>query len=43
MAERIPNAELEVFPDASHCTMAEVPEAYRARINEFLDRVEAAA
>ena len=37
---RIPNAELEVFLDASHVTMAEVPEAYRARLNEFFDRVE---
>jgi proline-specific peptidase len=42
MRERIPNAELEVFPDASHVTFAEVPEAYLARINEFLDRVETA-
>ena len=41
MQRRIPNAELEVFPGASHCTMAELPEAYRARIAEFLDRVEA--
>jgi proline-specific peptidase len=41
MRQRIPNAELEVFPDASHCTMAEVPDAYRARLNEFFDRVEA--
>ena len=37
---RIPNAELEVFSDASHVTMAEVPEAYRARLNEFFDRIE---
>jgi proline-specific peptidase len=40
MQRRIPNAELEVFSDASHVTMAEVPEAYRARLNEFFDRVE---
>ena len=40
MRRRIPNAELEVFPDASHLTMAEVPDAYRARLNEFFDRVE---
>jgi proline iminopeptidase len=37
---RIPNAELEVFSNASHVTMAEVPDAYRARLNEFFDRVE---
>jgi proline-specific peptidase len=40
MRRRIPNAELEVFPGASHLTMAEAPEAYRARLNEFFDRVE---
>lgn len=40
---RIARAELEVFPDASHVTMAEVPEAYRTRLNEFFDRVEAAS
>jgi proline-specific peptidase len=37
---RIPNAELEVFAGASHVTMAEVPDAYRARLNAFFDRVE---
>ncbi len=41
MQARVARAELEVFPDASHVTMAEVPEAYRARLNEFFDRVEA--
>ena len=40
MQRRIPDAELEVFPGASHVTMAEVPDAYRARLNEFFDRVE---
>ena len=30
MRRRMPNAELEVFADASHLAMAEVPEAYRA-------------
>jgi proline iminopeptidase len=40
MLRRMPNAELEVFPGASHVTMAEVPDAYRARLNEFFDRVE---
>jgi proline iminopeptidase len=40
MQRRIANAELEVFPGASHVTMAEVPEAYRERLNEFFDRVE---
>jgi proline-specific peptidase len=40
MKRRIPNAELEVFSDASHVTMAEVPDAYRARLNEFFNRVE---
>ena len=43
MQARMARAELEVFPDASHVTMAEVPEAYRARLNEFFDRVEAAS
>lgn len=40
MQRRIPDAELEVFSGASHVTMAEVPEAYRARLDEFFDRVE---
>jgi proline iminopeptidase len=40
MQRRMPNAELEVFQGASHVTMAEVPDAYRARLNEFFDRVE---
>jgi proline iminopeptidase len=40
MQRRIPKAELEVFGGASHVTMAEVPEAYRARLNEFFDQVE---
>ena len=42
MRRRMPDAELEVFADASHLAMAEVPEAYRARLNEFFDRVERA-
>jgi proline-specific peptidase len=37
---RIPNAELEVFSGASHVTMAEAPDAYRARLNAFFDGVE---
>ena len=36
----IPRAELEVFTNASHVTMAEVPDAYRARLNTFLAGVE---
>jgi proline iminopeptidase len=40
MQRQIPNAQLEVFSGASHVTMAEVPEAYRARLNEFFDQVE---
>lgn len=40
MQRRMPNAELEVFDGGSHVTMAEVPDAYRARLNEFFDRVE---
>jgi pimeloyl-ACP methyl ester carboxylesterase len=40
MQRRIPNAQLEVFSDASHVTMAEVPEAYRGRLNEFFDQIE---
>jgi proline iminopeptidase len=42
MQRRMPNAELEVFAGASHVTMAEVPDAYRARLNEFFDRIERA-
>lgn len=42
MARRIPNAELEVFPGAAHVTWADAPDAYVARVNAFLDRVEAA-
>ena len=40
MRRRIPNAELEVFSGASHVTMAEAPDAYRARLDGFFDRVE---
>jgi proline iminopeptidase len=40
MQRRMPNAEVEVFAGASHVTMAEVPDAYRAQLNEFFDRVE---
>jgi proline-specific peptidase len=40
MQRLMPKAELEVFSDASHTAMLEVPDAYRARLNEFFDRVE---
>ena len=40
IARRIPDAELEIFPDASHLAFAEHPDSYRERVNEFLDRVE---
>lgn len=40
MRQLIPNAEIEVFADASHLTMAEVPDAYRDRLNTFFDDVE---
>ena len=42
MQRRIAHAELEVFAGASHVTMAEVPDAYRTRLNEFFDRIERA-
>ena len=38
IAERIPGAELEVFADASHLSVAEVPDAFFAVVSAFLAR-----
>jgi 3-oxoadipate enol-lactonase len=36
MAERIPGAQLRVFDDASHLSVAEVPELFTRTVTEFL-------
>ena len=38
ISERIPGAKLEVFADASHLSVAEVPERFHAAVAEFLGR-----
>jgi 3-oxoadipate enol-lactonase len=38
IAERIPGAQLEVFADASHLSVAEVPDAFFAAVSAFLAR-----
>ncbi len=38
IADRIPGAQLEVFADASHLSVAEVPERFHAAVAEFLGR-----
>ncbi len=38
IADRIPGAQLEVFADASHLSVAEVPDAFFATISAFLAR-----
>lgn len=40
-AERIPEAQVHVFPDASHCVHLEKPDAFRDVISEFLASSEA--
>ena len=39
IAGRIPGAELEVFGDASHLSVAEVPDAFRERLARFLGTI----
>jgi 3-oxoadipate enol-lactonase len=41
IAERIANAELTVFDDASHLSVAELPAAFAERVQTFLDRLPA--
>jgi 3-oxoadipate enol-lactonase len=41
MAERIPGAELVVFDQASHLSVAEQPAAFTATLDGFLKRVPA--
>ena len=36
MAELIPNARLEIMPDASHFAMWQQPEAFNASVQNFL-------
>jgi 3-oxoadipate enol-lactonase len=38
IAERIPGAQLEVFADASHLSVAEVPDDFFAVVSAFLAR-----
>ena len=39
IAQRIPGAKIEVFDNASHLSVAEVPEQFAATVGEFLARV----
>jgi 3-oxoadipate enol-lactonase len=41
IAERIPDAELEVFPGSGHFPYFEDPERFASVVSRFLDRVEA--
>jgi len=43
MHERIPNSEMVVFEDASHLCFYEKREEFMARVNDFIDGVEARA
>ncbi|MGW2964432.1 alpha/beta fold hydrolase [Streptomyces sp. NPDC001220] len=40
MSQRLPNAELVVYPDSGHGFLFQYAEVFAARVNEFLDRVE---
>ena len=42
IADRIPGAKLEVFADASHLSVAEVPEDFHAAVSSFLAGLEPA-
>jgi 3-oxoadipate enol-lactonase len=39
IAGRIPGAELQVFDEASHLSVAEVPEKFGAAVGRLLQRV----
>ena len=39
IAERIAGGELEVLDDASHLSVAEVPQRFTQRVRGFVDRV----
>ena len=41
LAEKIPNAELVVIPDAGHLSNLEQPEAFNAALTKFYDRIGA--
>jgi proline-specific peptidase len=43
MHDRIPGSEITIFPNASHLCFYEQREAFMARVNQFLDEVEASA
>ncbi|MFD7945953.1 alpha/beta fold hydrolase [Streptomyces sp. NPDC059744] len=43
MSQRLPNAELVVYPDSGHGFLFQYAEIFAARVNEFLDRVDEAA
>ncbi len=43
MHRRIKGSEITIFPNASHLCFYEQREAFMARVNEFLDRVEASS
>lgn len=40
MSQRLPNAELVVYPDSGHGFLFQYAEIFAARVNEFLDRVD---
>lgn len=39
IAERVPGSELKVLDDASHLSVAEMPQAFEAAVRDLLDRV----
>ena len=39
IADRIPGAELQVFEEAAHLSVAEVPEQFEAAVRRLLERV----
>jgi len=41
MAEKIPGAELVIFDEASHLSVAEQPAAFAAALDSFLNRLPA--
>ncbi|MFF4903159.1 alpha/beta fold hydrolase [Streptomyces sp. NPDC001068] len=40
MSQRLPNAELVVYPDSGHGFLFQYAEVFAARVNEFLNRAE---
>lgn len=43
MSQRLPNAELVIYPDSGHGFLFQYAEIFAARVNEFLDRADEGA